>query len=220
MPKDQFILPLFPLPGVVMFPGMNLPLHIFEERYKKLISTSLKKNKTFGIVFAKENICSEVGTVVEIIDVEKLEDGKMNILTEGKKRFKIINFMSEEPYYEALIQLYEDKEAKINEKFKKTIKEVSELSKKALGIFDTISEQDLSRKLKLPTEPNELLFLVAANLTCPNESKQLILETQSIKERAKKVLEHLKEEIERLQILLANKETKSKVTRNGKLKIN
>lgn len=220
MPKDQLILPLFPLPGVVMFPGMNLPLHIFEERYKKLISTSLKKNKTFGIVFAKENICSEVGTIVEIIDVEKLEDGKLNILTEGKKRFKIVNFMSKEPYYEALIQPYEDKEVKINEKFKKTIKEVSELSKKALGIFDTISEQDLSKKLKLPTEPNELLFLVAANLTCPTESKQLILESQSIKERANKVLELLKEEIERLQILLANKETKSKVTQNGKLKIN
>ena len=82
-----------------------------------------------------------------------------------------------------------------------------------------ISNQELSKKIKLPENPNDLLFLIAGNLTCSFESKQTILETQSIKDRTKKILSLLKEEIKRLEILLKNKETKPAVEKNGKLKI-
>ena len=223
------IIPLFPLPEVVLFPGMNLPLHIFEDRYKKMISKSLEKDKIFGIVFAKENTFSEVGTIAKIIDVEKFEDGKMNILIEGKSRFKIISLVNTTPYYEAEILDYEDIEIKLTSALKKTIKEIREMSSHALSIFDLISDQEVSKKLpatggsafggKLPSDLNELLFLVAANLTCSFEEKQIILETRSIKERSEKIMPLLEEEIERLEVLLENKETKKDVIKNGKLKI-
>ena len=220
MSNKQITLPLFPLPEVVLFPGMNLPLHIFEDRYKKMILYCLNKDKQFGIVFSKENMCAEVGTLAEIIDVEKLDNGKMNLLTEGKSRFQILNFVSEEPYCLAEIELYEDKQLKITDSIKKSLKEIKEMSLKALNLFDTIFNEELSRKLKLPNEPNELLFLISANLTCSYESKQSVLETRSIKERIEKVFPLLREEIERLEILLENKETKKDVVKNGKLKIN
>ena len=86
-------------------------------------------------------------------------------------------------------------------------------------MFDIVSDQELSKNIKLPDEPNELLFLVSANLTCSFESKQSILETRSLRERTKKVLSLLKEEIERLHVMLENKETKESVIKNGKLKI-
>ena len=219
MSKDQTTLSLFPLPEVVLFPGMNLPLHIYEERYKEMISSCLDRDKQFGVVFTKNNMCAEIGTIAQIIDVEKLEEGKMNILTEGKNRFKILSLKSEEPYYIAIIKPYDDREFKTSSPIKSSLKKIKEMSLKALGLFDEVFDQELSKKLKLPQDPNELLFLVSANLTCSYEAKQSILETNTIKERIEKVFPLLEEEIERLEVLLENKETKKDVVKNGKLKI-
>lgn len=212
-------LALFPLQEVVLFPGMNLPLHIFEDRYKKMISDCLEKDKRFGIVLSQDSAFAEIGTTALIVDIENLEDGKMNIFTEGKERFKIISYSKKDPYYIAETQTYEDIEQEIDGDSKKTIKQIRKLSSKALSIFDLVSDQELSKKLKLPEEPNELIFLIAANLTCPYESKQSLLESRSINERAAKVLSLLKEEIQRLEVLLENKKTKGAVSKNGKLKI-
>lgn len=219
MAKEENILPLFLLPSVVLFPGMNLPLFIFEDRYKEMISLCMEKDKTFGVVFLRGNMCSDIGTTAEIVDVEKTQDGNLNILSEGKKRFKIIDIIKEEPYYEAIVELYEDTDSKITETINKSLKEIRRLSKDALSMFDLISNQELSKKIKLPSEPNDLLFLIAGNLTCSFESKQAVLETRSLKERTKKILSLLKEEIKRLETSLRNKETKGTVEKNGKLKI-
>lgn len=219
MPNEHNSLPLFPLPNVVLFPGMSLPLHIFEEKYKKMISNCLESNKQFGIVYTKGKMCAEIGTIAEIIDVEKLNDGRMNILTEGKRRFKILKILTEEPYHEASVQELIDEEIQIDKNLKKLIKEIKTLSSRALKLFDKIFNDKISKKLKLPDEPNELLFLVSANLTCPHESKQEILETKSITDRINKVFPLLKSEIERLEVLLENKETKDEVIKNGKLDV-
>jgi len=220
MAKRKNMLPIFPVPEVVMFPEMNLPLHIFEEKYKQLISDCLKSDKLFGIVLEKEgNLCAKIGTLVEIIDVETLEDGLMNILIEGKKRFEIVSFLTEEPYYVAEIQSYEDTDTEIDNELKSSLKQIRQLASKALKTFDLISEEEQSRKIKLPNKPEELLFLIATNLTCPHEEKQFILETRSIKDRAEKIIPLLDEELEKLKVLLENKNTKNDVAKNGKLKI-
>lgn len=216
--KEKLRLPLFPLSGVVLFPGMNLPLHIYEEKYKKMVSNCLEYDKQFGIVYAKGNVCSEIGTRALIVDVEMLEEGKMNILTEGKSRFKVLNLIKEEPYCEAYIEPYEDIESETTPKLKSSLSRVKKISLKVLDLFDLVFEQELSKKLKLPKEPNEFLFLMSANLTCSNEQKQLILETRSLQERADKILSLLKDELTRLKVLLENKKTKDEVMKNGKLK--
>lgn len=214
------MLPVFPLPETVMFPEMGLPLHIFEERYKLLVSDCLKKDNQFGIVLAKENNrCAKVGTSVEIIDVETLEDGGMNIFAEGRERFEIISFFTEEPYYVAEIEPYEDTDTSINEDLKVSLKQIKQLTSKALKIFDLIAEKEQSKKIRLPRKPDELLFLIATNLTCSHEDKQIILETRSIKDRAEKITPLLNEEIQKLDVLLQNKNTKKVVETNGKLKI-
>ena len=219
MSKKQSLLSIFPLPEVVLFPGMDLPLHIFEDRYKEMILNCLNSDKHFGIVYLKDTRCAEVGTKAEVVDVEKLEDGKMNILAEGRSRFKILDLVKEEPYHQALIEPFDDTNSSIDSKVKITISKIRELSEKALLLYDSISDEELSKKLKLPKEPNELLFLVAANLTCSYDQKQTILETRSSKDRSKQILKLLKEEIKRLEILLENKQTKNEVIKNGKLKI-
>ena len=216
---DKSLMSLFPLSGIVLFPGMNLPLHIFEEKYKKMISECIENDKRFGIVLAKGKQCAEIGTAALIVSVEKLEEGKMNIFTEGKERFRILEIVKKEPYMKAYIEKYDDLDSEIDTNLKQKIKEIRKLSAKALNIYDKVAEQELSKKLKLPDEPNKLMFLIAANLTCPHDVKQHILEVQSVKKRADKILDLLKDEIQRLEVLLENKKTKNDVVKNGKLKI-
>lgn len=215
--SESFKCPLFLLPGVILFPGMNLPLHIFEEKYMIMISQCLEGDKRFGAVYLRGNVCAEIGTIAEIINVEKLEDGKFNLLTEGKQRFKIVDLISEKPFYQALVEIYKDKQEKVTEKMKKSINEIRDLSKIALKLFDKVSKQELSKKIDLPEDPNELLFLIAANLSCSHEIKQSILESRSVRERAKKIHKLLKEEIDRLEVILQNKKTKDVVEQNGHL---
>ena len=90
-------IPLFPL-NIVVYPGEELNLHIFEPRYKQLISECANNNKEFGIVPVLKNIVSEMGTSVQIISVEKIhENGEMDIRTRGQKIFRILEHIKEIP---------------------------------------------------------------------------------------------------------------------------
>jgi ATP-dependent Lon protease len=85
-------IPLFPL-GVVLFPTSRVPLHIFEERYKKLIEDSLKKHSTFGINYVEEDKLHSIGCTAQIADViKRYPDGKLDVITEGVRRYEIVKF--------------------------------------------------------------------------------------------------------------------------------
>ncbi|MBI1858622.1 MAG: LON peptidase substrate-binding domain-containing protein [Candidatus Melainabacteria bacterium] len=214
--KSSFKCPVFLLPGIVLFPGMDLPLHIFEDKYKDMVTNCIKDKKLFGVVYTKGNLCADVGTLAEIISYEELGGGKYNLLAEGKRRFKILDMVSEDPYYEALVEYYDDKD-KVTIKIKESIKEIKTLSKKALKLFDEVSKQKMSSNIKLPDDPNELLFLVAANLSWSFVTKLTLLETISVKDRVKKITKLLHEEVEKLEVTLENKKTKPVVETNGHL---
>jgi Lon protease-like protein len=85
-------IPLFPL-GVVLFPTSRVPLHIFEERYKKLIEESLKHHSTFGINYVEEDKLHSIGCTAQIADViKRYPDGKLDVITEGVRRYEIVKF--------------------------------------------------------------------------------------------------------------------------------
>lgn len=93
MSKDSLELPLFPL-NVVLFPGQTLPLHIFEPRYRVMINRCIERGEPFGVVLARdENPDSpyDVGTAARITQAERLDDGRLNILTVGVERFQLRN---------------------------------------------------------------------------------------------------------------------------------
>ena len=84
------MLALFPL-EVVLFPGAPLPLHIFEPRYKEMISECLEQKRPFGMVRAQKDSLAEVGCTAVILNVfKKYEDGRLDIATQGKQRFEIV----------------------------------------------------------------------------------------------------------------------------------
>src|ERR1700759_234565 len=90
-------IPIFPL-EIVVYPGEKLNLHIFEERYKQLISECFKEKKPFGIPPVLKNKISETGTLVQVKEIVKqYEDGRMDITTEGKSLYRVLEIIDSIP---------------------------------------------------------------------------------------------------------------------------
>ena len=97
----SILLPLFPL-DLVLFPGSPLPLHIFEPPYREMISECLEREKPFGVVRAKNEEIAETGCTAEIISVLKqYDDGRMDILTQGRERFEVVQISQERAFLQA-----------------------------------------------------------------------------------------------------------------------
>ncbi len=91
---DSKRISIFPLAGALLFPGMHLPLHIFEERYRALINDAMARDRQIGMIQPKTDgdvpQLFDVGCVGKIIDIEAMDDGRFNIVLEGVSRFKVV----------------------------------------------------------------------------------------------------------------------------------
>ena len=104
------LLPLFPL-QLVVFPRTQLPLHIFEERYKEMVEEAIENQSEFGIVLAKEEGIVNAGcTVVVERVVTRYEDGRLDIMTRGARRFEIVLLNEEKSYLRGEVEFYDDDE--------------------------------------------------------------------------------------------------------------
>lgn len=102
------LLPLFPL-DLVLFPGMALPLHIFEPRYKEMIDECLQHDTPFGIARAIEDGIAQVGCSAEVATVVKrYHDGRMDIVTRGLRRFEIIEVNQERSFLQAEVKFLDE----------------------------------------------------------------------------------------------------------------
>lgn len=92
-------LPIFPLP-IVMFPGHFVPLHIFEHKYRSMISDLLQSDKCFGIsrINPQTGRIATTGCMIQILEVDPLEDGRINIEGVGRKRYELLKVVSDAPY--------------------------------------------------------------------------------------------------------------------------
>src|SRR5262245_885481 len=110
-------IPVFPLPNLVLFPHIVVPLHIFEERYKLMINGCIERSDVFGLALLRsgaetetEETIHRVGVTARIVEVERLEEGKMNILCEGESRFRIYRFTQQTPFWKGAVDFFEDRE--------------------------------------------------------------------------------------------------------------
>ena len=102
------LLPLFPLEAVA-FPGLALPLHIFEERYKEMVGDAIQAGSEFGIVLAREEgIVNSGCTVVVEQVVHRYDDGRMDIVTRGRRRFEILSLNDELAYLRGEVEFFDD----------------------------------------------------------------------------------------------------------------
>ena len=109
-------LPMFPL-GSVLFPTMVLPLHVFEERYRALVADCLGGEKEFGVCLIERGFevgggdeRTAVGTVAQIVDAQRFDDGRWAIAAVGTRRFKVIDWLPDDPYPRAIVEDWIDEQ--------------------------------------------------------------------------------------------------------------
>lgn len=104
------LIPLFPL-NVVVFPRTKLPLHIFEERYKEMVENAIRDESEFGIVLAKEDGIVNAGCTVAVDQVLQMyPDGRMDIMTSGRRRFEITALNEEKSYLQGEVNFFDDED--------------------------------------------------------------------------------------------------------------
>ena len=104
------LLPIFPL-SLVLIPGMPLPLHIFEERYKEMMADVIPEENEFGIVLAKEEGIVNVGCTALVQKVlQRYPDGRLDLIALGLRRFEIESLDEEKPYLRATVGFFDDEE--------------------------------------------------------------------------------------------------------------
>lgn len=185
--KYPSVLPLFPLP-VVLFPKAYLPLHIFEERYKTMITASIEKEEPFGVVFydeVKEQMLS-TGCSTIITKVKMLPHGQMNILTLGDRRFNIIEIIEEKPYIKAKVDYFDDLDIEIPKD--ELIAGIHTVVFDILSLSSKLVDKEVKLAGEIPGTPVELSFWVAANFYGSLRDQQELLEQVSTEDRLQEEL--------------------------------
>jgi len=114
----SFRLSIFPLPGAILFPGLQLPLHIFEPRYRELVGSALAKDRLIGMIQPQQSRegapLYDIGCVGKIGDVEAMEDGRYNIVLDGEARFRVIRELEvSTPFRQVEAELIDDPEDEV-----------------------------------------------------------------------------------------------------------
>ena len=201
-------IPLFPL-NVVLMPGAPLPLHIFEDRYKQMVNECLEQESEFGMVFADEAGTRKVGCTAKIVElVERYDDGRMLILVEGSRRFRLNNVLTGKPYYVGEIEFFEEEPEE---------PDVQTLAEECIALLERVVEAATEGSVGIEIEPpyRNLSFAIAGRVEFEAETRQQILELTSEKERLEKVKELLTAAAERLE---RERHAREKAQTNGHLR--
>lgn len=202
------ILPILPLRNTVLFPGVVIPITAGRDKSIELINEANKGDKVIGVVAQKNeeveeptrNDIYQTGVVAQILRVLKMPDGNTTVIIQGKKRFEILDMIQEQPYLKATVQeALEDKDIDDPKEFD--------------AIIDSIKQQALEVIKENPMLPSEASFaikniqsdsflvnFIASNMDLSVMQKQVLLEKDSLKERALLALKNLNKELQKLQL--------------------
>jgi uncharacterized protein len=192
------IIPIFPL-NIVLFPGMVLPLRIFEPRYQTMVRRLLAEDRKFGVALIQEGeevgepaVPHRVGTIAEISSVEVTPDGQLMLLCVGLRRFRIEEGVQGEPYAQAAITILEE-----GDPAEPVDDALLEACVAALEHYIASLTRITNLSISVPAEelsPIDLSYLMAALLQVDNDQKQELLEVDDAEARLALALEMLKEE--------------------------
>ena len=197
-------LPLFPLP-LVLVPNEPLPLHIFEDKYRKMLGDVTDEHKLFGIIlfepndaFADRPEIGSIGCVAELNDVQSLPDGRSNIVVTGVVRFRLLEYLESEPYLVGDLEFFEDDVA--------DEKELAPIAERVFGMFERVAKAAFKlsgnrgrfSEMKR-TDPESFSFLATAAFNFENDLKYRLLEMTSTIERLQKLEEILLKTVDQME---------------------
>ncbi|MBS1903581.1 MAG: LON peptidase substrate-binding domain-containing protein [Bacteroidetes bacterium] len=201
-------IPLFPL-GVILFPGARVPLHIFEERYKRLCASSLEHKSTFGVNFTEDDSMHSVGCTARIAEVTKrYPDGKLDIVTEGVRRYEVVQLDQGAPSELAYARIrWIDDEPEVRDEV---------LTRKAIALFNELCEVAYRGSVE-PLDPvvwnmsdKQPSFAIAQKSGLLPDQRQTLLLVRSENERLEMLIAHLEsllpkvKEVETINDLIRN----------------
>jgi Lon protease-like protein len=181
------MLPLFPL-GMVLYPGLILPLHIFEERYRQLVRDLLDgpEPRRFGVIAIRKGretgidgvqSLYEIGCTATLRRVERHEDGRFDVITVGTQRFKLLRLDETRPYFQGEVELLADDVIDPAE----AVSGVHAVQAAFRSYLDALTEWGGAtvRIEELPDEPTLLSFIIAAAMVIDLPDRQSLLDESS-----------------------------------------
>ena len=196
-------LPLLPLRNTVLFPGVVIPITVGRDKSIKAVNDSYKGDKLVGVVSQKDSLVEEpavndlvdIGTIAKIIKLIKMPDGGTTVIIQGKKRFKIDEITSDDPYFKAKISVLKDEEIKDDPDFDAMVSSIKELSSQIIQLSPNMPSE-ATIILRNIENPAFLIHFVSSNLNSNIVEKQKLLEIQNVKERAEVLLNLLQTELQ------------------------
>ena len=202
-----FELPLFPL-NSVLFPGMPLGLHIFEDRYKLMIQECIDERQPFGVVLIQEGLEAlgpaaipfPVGCTAEIAHVEKLKGGRLNILALGRERFRIQSLSLHRPFLTGTVERFpltmmdEENSSTAGRRLRPWVA-------RYLNLLSEIGDVEFDAG-QLPVEPLTLAYLAATVLQVEARRKQDLLACEDVESMLNRMNRLFRQELPVLQLML------------------
>lgn len=175
------LLPIFPL-ELVLLPGVPLPLHIFEPRYKEMVAECLAQKRPFGVVRATDQGVADIGCTAEIMSVtKKYDDGRLDILTRGAERFELMEVNQDRSFLQAEISVVEDEPGQ----------PAAETVTHAVRLHAEIAKLAGAEPGGPDEHSSNLSFLLAGSLPLDLDFKQSLLSTLSEAKRLEAVVGYL-----------------------------
>jgi Lon protease-like protein len=183
-------IPLFML-RTVLFPHMPLALHVFEPRYRSMMADCLEQGTSFGVVAIREGwevgdaaVPRDIGTLAKILKVERLDDGRMNLLISGASRFRVLGRVAGKPYAQAEVEYLSEGDDSVPGKIQHDLVTRFQRYVKSLELI----APGANALTTIPTEPEILGYLVAATLETALETRQQLLEATDVRDRMEREL--------------------------------
>jgi len=181
---------LFPLP-MVLLPTERVPLHIFEERYKELIGRCLEGDEEFGLVFADDEGIRDIGTRAAVVEVlTRFEDGRLNIMVEGRERFRLLRLTEGETFHTGEVTPITDADDPPG----------PESVQRALKLFDRLRRLTSSDVERPDPEQQQLSFAIAGHVELAPELKLDLLAEVSERARLERVCDLLERAAETVEM--------------------
>ena len=206
--KIPDILPILPLRNTVLFPGVVIPITVGRDKSIQLIKDYHKTDKTIGVVAQINDVTEEpgandlysIGTVAHIIKMLRMPDGNTTIIIQGKKRFKIEEYVQTEPYHKARVSaIDETRPGKNDKEFQAIVSNLKETSTQIVKLSPNIPS-DASFAINNIESPTFLVNFISSNMNANTGDKQKMLEVPNLKERSLLVLENLNKELQMLEL--------------------
>jgi Lon protease-like protein len=210
---------LFPL-NTVLFPGATLHLHVFEPRYKQMISECLERGEAFGVTLIREGDEAgdpeitpyEVGTTAEIGEVVPLEAGRYFISTTGRRRFRVLNVVSRDPYLLAEVEFLSDEAPRDVSHLHSLVDEIHGVFREYLQLLVDFS--GVQAEIDLPSDPIDASYLIGDALQVADPMKQRLLELSDAEARLSVELGFLRRLLPQLRTLLERKRERPDAVRD------